>query len=207
MAQHISMRDKVRMYLTNIENLITKETVKSILPLLSWTESKIQLIMLADNKKWLAKQMKIEGKKPIPPLQCSRGEIWDAFLGYNIGSEQNGVNEGFSRPVLIVQNEKNNKFSPNTIIVPLSKIENRNDGKELSEDELQQIKQNLRKTEILLYKNNVKENEKELSHNSIVLCQNIRDISKERLDFKITHINDDCWKDINVALKNSLGID
>ncbi len=44
------------------------------------------------------------------------GEIWWASLGVNIGYEQNGKNETFERPVLILK-----KFSPDVFwMIPLS---------------------------------------------------------------------------------------
>lgn len=48
-----------------------------------------------------------------------RNEIYLANLGKTVGSEERGI-----RPVLIVQNNLGNKYSPTTIIVPItSRIE------------------------------------------------------------------------------------
>ena len=44
-----------------------------------------------------------------------RGAIFYADLGDTIGSEEKGI-----RPVLIVQNDIGNRFSPTTIIAPIS---------------------------------------------------------------------------------------
>ena len=44
-----------------------------------------------------------------------RGELYFADLGTGIGSEQWG-----ERPVLIVQNDKGNLYSPTTIVLPLT---------------------------------------------------------------------------------------
>lgn len=44
-----------------------------------------------------------------------RGEIYYADLSPVIGSEQGGV-----RPVAIIQNDKGNKYSPTTIIAPIT---------------------------------------------------------------------------------------
>ncbi len=44
-----------------------------------------------------------------------RGEIYYADLGYGIGSEQRGY-----RPVIIVQNNIGNRYSPTVIIAPIS---------------------------------------------------------------------------------------
>lgn len=48
--------------------------------------------------------------------QIRRNEIYLARLGKTIGSEETGI-----RPVLIVQNDLGNKYSPTTIIVPITK--------------------------------------------------------------------------------------
>ena len=44
-----------------------------------------------------------------------RGELYYADLGTGVGSEQNG-----KRPVVIIQNEVGNKFSPTTIVAAIS---------------------------------------------------------------------------------------
>ena len=44
------------------------------------------------------------------------GEVWVCALGVNLGHEQNGVNENFSRPVLIVKKFNNTMFW----VIPLS---------------------------------------------------------------------------------------
>ena len=51
-----------------------------------------------------------------------RNEIYIANLGQAIGSEERGT-----RPVLIVQNNLGNKYSPTTIVIPFTRrIENKN---------------------------------------------------------------------------------
>lgn len=201
MAEHQSLKQQVQELLTKIELSINKHNVQYILPLLKWIIKKIELITISEDTKKEIKKCKELKQRPPKPLLCSRGEIWDAFLGYNVGSEQNGINSQFSRPVLIVQNNINNKRSPNVIIVPLTKIENRH------EKDIESIKSKLRATEAFLHKNDIKDGEVELKHHSIILCQNIREINKTRLNYKITNINDELWDNINIALKNALGID
>ena len=44
------------------------------------------------------------------------GEVWMMFCGLNVGSEQNGSGENFSRPVLMVKKFNNTMFW----VVPLS---------------------------------------------------------------------------------------
>lgn len=45
-----------------------------------------------------------------------RNEIYLANLGRTIGSEERGI-----RPVLIIQNDMGNKYSPTTIVIPITK--------------------------------------------------------------------------------------
>ena len=44
-----------------------------------------------------------------------KGDVFYADLGENVGSEQNGI-----RPVLVIQNDLGNKFSPTLIVSPLT---------------------------------------------------------------------------------------
>lgn len=44
-----------------------------------------------------------------------RGEIYYADLGYNEDAEQNGI-----RPVLVIQNDTGNKYSPTVVIIPIT---------------------------------------------------------------------------------------
>ena len=50
-----------------------------------------------------------------------RGEIYYADLSPVIGSEQDGT-----RPVLILQNDVGNRFSPTTIVAPITSRVKRN---------------------------------------------------------------------------------
>ena len=49
--------------------------------------------------------------------QITKGDMYYADLGTNVGSEQNGT-----RPVVIIQNDVGNKYAQTAIIVPLTKI-------------------------------------------------------------------------------------
>ena len=48
-------------------------------------------------------------------IRVKRGEIYMADLDPVIGSEQGSI-----RPVLIVQNDKGNEYSPTTVVLPLT---------------------------------------------------------------------------------------
>ena len=108
-----------------------------------------------------------------------RGEIYYADLSPVVGSEQGGI-----RPVLILQNDIGNKFSP-TIIV--AAITSKTDKAKLP-------------THIAL------EGEKHgLPKNSVILLEQIRTLDKRRLKEKITSIEGDKMKEVNRAILISLG--
>ena len=48
-------------------------------------------------------------------MKVNRGDIWYADLSPVVGSEQGGI-----RPVVIVQNDAGNKFSPTVIVVAIT---------------------------------------------------------------------------------------
>lgn len=48
-------------------------------------------------------------------MEVRRGDVWQADLGQAVGSEQGGV-----RPVIVIQNDVGNKFSPTVIAIPLT---------------------------------------------------------------------------------------
>lgn len=108
-----------------------------------------------------------------------RGEIYYADLSPVRGSEQGGT-----RPVIIVQNDVGNKYSPTVIVVPLTTI--------LTKSKLP--------THVVLYK------AADLPCKSLVLCEQIKTIDKSRLqDYKGTVSSEDMEK-IDKALKISLGM-
>lgn len=110
--------------------------------------------------------------------KIKRGEIYLANMGTTSGSEQSGV-----RPVLIIQNNKGNKYSPTTIVACLSsKIE---------------TKAHL-PTHYILPENIG------LKYRSMVLCEQIKVIDKQRLIKKITKINKFHMNAIDLKIRISL---
>lgn len=65
---------------------------------------------------WNNLKKKIEEDELDPNKFPKEGEVWMSSLGRNIGYEQNGSGESFSRPVLIVKKFNNHMFW----VVPLS---------------------------------------------------------------------------------------
>lgn len=109
-----------------------------------------------------------------------RGDIWIVKLDPTIGHEVKKT-----RPAVIIQNDIGNKYSPTTIIAPVTS-------------------QNMEKIypiEILLTKEN-----SGLDLNSKVLLNQIRVIDKQRLVQKIGVVNEETMILVNEALKISLGL-
>lgn len=110
----------------------------------------------------------------------SRGDLIYADLSPVIGSEQGGV-----RPVLVIQNDIGNKFSPTTIVAAITSVKN---------------KSNL--------PTHVKIGDKSsgLPKESVILLEQIRTIDKKRLKDKIGRVSDDFMKTIDEALRISLNL-
>lgn len=91
--------------------------------------------------------------------EIKRGDIFYADLRPVVGSEQGGV-----RPVVIIQNDIGNRYSPTTIVVPLTSKK----------------KKNIPTHEIL-----TTEDAPGLAVDSTVLCECIKSIDKDRIMEKI----------------------
>lgn len=109
-----------------------------------------------------------------------RGEIYFADLGEGVGSEQNGI-----RPVLIVQNDVGNKYSPTTIGALITSMSKKLD---------------------LPVHLEISKEVSSLPQNSVVLLEQIRTIDKKRLIRKISKLDDDIMENINERIKISLGL-
>ena len=114
-------------------------------------------------------------------MNIKRGDIYYADLSPVIGSEQGGV-----RPVLIVQNDVGNKYSPTVIAAAITS---------------QQFKTKL-PTHI-----SVDAAVCGLSKNSVVLLEHIRTLDKRRLREKMGNLPENDMSRINNALSLSVGID
>ena len=109
-----------------------------------------------------------------------RGDIYYADLSRVVGSEQGGV-----RPVLIIQNDIGNKYSPTVIATAITS----------------QINKAKMPTHIEL-----SANEYGLSKDSVVLAEQIRTIDKRRLKEKIGHVDEQLMTRVNEALEISFGL-
>ena len=110
-------------------------------------------------------------------MVVKRGDMFYADLSPVVGSEQGGI-----RPVLIIQNDLGNKYSPTVIAAAITS----------------QTNKNKLPTHIELG-----ENTSGLKTNSVVLTEQIRTIDKSRLKEKIGHIDD---TQIMHKLNNALGV-
>ncbi len=110
-----------------------------------------------------------------------RGDMFYADLSPVVGSEQGGI-----RPVLIIQNDTGNKYSPTVIAAAITS----------------QMGKNKLPTHIEL-----DSDEFGLKSDSVVLAEQIRTIDKSRLKEKIGHIDNTSVMDkINNALGVSFGL-
>lgn len=109
-----------------------------------------------------------------------RGEIYYADLSPAVGSEQGGI-----RPVLIVQNDIGNRYSPTVIIAAITTQINK--AKLPTHIEVQSPDYGLMK-------------------DSVILLEQIRTLDKKRLQQRLGQIDDDKMDQINQALLISLGL-
>lgn len=113
-------------------------------------------------------------------IEVRRGNIFYADLNGNKGSEQGGI-----RPVLVIQNEIGNKFSPTTIVAPLT---SKNKKKTLP-------------TQVFL---DAMDNG--LKCDSFVMLEQITRIDKSRLLGFVADINKNKMEEVNSAIGVSLGL-
>ena len=113
-------------------------------------------------------------------MVIKRGDIFYADLSPVIGSEQGGV-----RPVLIVQNDIGNKYSPTVIAAAITS----------------QINKAKLPTHI-----EINAQEYGLLKDSVILLEQIRTIDKKRLREKIGRLDDELMEKVNEALGISFGL-
>lgn len=97
-----------------------------------------------------------------------------------VGSEQGGV-----RPVLVIQNNIGNRFSPTVIVAAITA----------------QIQKAKLPTHVEIDSRNYG-----FDRDSVILLEQIRTIDKQRLTDKITHLDEEMMMRVNEALNISLGL-
>jgi len=66
--------------------------------------------MQNDFDKWNEIKKKIDAEINLPDYFPKAGEVWMCSVGKNIGFEQNGSGDNFSRPVLVIKKFNNQMF-------------------------------------------------------------------------------------------------
>ena len=113
-------------------------------------------------------------------VSVKRGEIYYADISPVVGSEQGGI-----RPVLIVQNDMGNKYSPTVIAAAIT---SRHDKAKLpTHIDLSTVSCGL-------------------SKDSVVLLEQIRTIDKRRLRERMGELDVDSMRKVNDALSISFGL-
>lgn len=109
-----------------------------------------------------------------------RGDIYYADLSPVVGSEQGGL-----RPVLVIQNNVGNKYSPTTIVAAITT----------------KIEKGKMPTHV-----DVGASDNGLEKNSVILLEQIRTIDKQRLRDKVTRLGYEDMKKVDEALAISVGL-
>lgn len=109
-----------------------------------------------------------------------RGDIYYADLSPVVGSEQGGV-----RPVLIIQNDVGNRYSPTIICAAITSQINK--AKLPTHIEIDCVKYSLVK-------------------DSVVLLEQVRTLDKKRLREKLGHLDEELMQKIDRAIMTSLGL-
>lgn len=116
----------------------------------------------------------------VNDLIVKRGDVYYADLSPVIGSEQGGV-----RPVLVIQNNIGNKYSPTVIVSAITS----------------QINKAKLPTHI-----EISSQDFSLPKDSVVLLEQIRTIDKKRLKEKIGKFDTKLMSEVDECLKISLGL-
>lgn len=112
-------------------------------------------------------------------MKVKRGDIFYADLSPVVGSEQGGV-----RPVLIVQNDVGNKYSPTVIVAAIT-------------SQMNKVKLPTHVDVSMDFG---------LPKNSVVLLEQIRTIDKKRLRDKVGNTDEFFMRRVNEALMKSVGV-
>ncbi|MBS4192509.1 type II toxin-antitoxin system endoribonuclease NdoA [Bacillus sp. FJAT-49705] len=109
-----------------------------------------------------------------------RGDVYFADLSPVVGSEQGGV-----RPVLVIQNDIGNRFSPTVIVAAITA----------------QIQKAKLPTHV-----EIDAKRYGFERDSVILLEQIRTIDKQRLTDKITSLDDEMMEKVDEAVQISLGL-
>ena len=113
-------------------------------------------------------------------MSVKRGDIYYADLSPVVGSEQGGL-----RPVLIIQNDVGNRYSPTVIAAAITS----------------RMGKTRLPTHIDIYADKVG-----LAKDSIILLEQVRTLDKRRLKEKMGHLDDNVMSEVNTAIAVSFGL-
>ncbi len=129
----------------------------------------------------LARKRAKQERKFLMTPSIKRGDIFYADLSPVVGSEQGGL-----RPVLIIQNDVGNRYSPTVIAAAITS----------------RMGKTRLPTHIDIHADRVG-----LSKDSIILLEQIRTLDKRRLKEKMGHLDGSVMSLVNNALAVSFGLD
>lgn len=113
-------------------------------------------------------------------MAIKRGDVFFADLSPVVGSEQGGT-----RPVLVIQNDIGNRFSPTVIIAAITA----------------QIQKAKLPTHVEIDAERYR-----FERDSVILLEQVRTIDKSRLTDKITHLDESLMEQVDEALEISFGL-
>ena len=113
-------------------------------------------------------------------MQVKRGDIYYADLSPVVGSEQGGL-----RPVLILQNDIGNRYSPTVIAAAITS----------------RMGKTKMPTHIDIYADRAG-----LARDSVILLEQVRTLDKRRLREKMGHLDDEMMSEVNSAIAVSFGL-
>ena len=119
----------------------------------------------------------IKGRNDMKDIK--RNEIYYADLNPVIGSEQGGV-----RPVLVIQNDTGNKYSPTTIVAAITSRQNK-----------------------AKLPTHIEIGEEVFEKDSVVLLEQIRTVDKSRLKEYVGKVDNRTMDKINKAISISVALD
>lgn len=111
-------------------------------------------------------------------MNIVRGEVYYADLSPVVGSEQGGY-----RPVLVVQNNKGNRFSTTVIVAPISS----------------RLTKNHLPTHVVIELAG-------LQKKSVILLEQLRTIDKKRIRERVGKVSAGMMHDVDIAIKTSLDL-
>ncbi len=113
-------------------------------------------------------------------MEILRGDVFYADLNPVVGSEQGGT-----RPVVIIQNDIGNRYSPTVIVAAITS--------------------RIRKAKLPTHVE-IEAGDSELDKDSVILLEQIRTLDKQRLERHITRLDSKIITQVNRAIEISLGL-